>query len=103
MSRRAKIILMIPPMNLPIMYLILNQCIVWRRLQIPLGASYPLILCFPVGCTVHHTSFSLLQGPSIPIWCQISPNQIKLSRVWFIATMFPFFCWDLPAVRSSMT
>ena len=66
--QRFHFILMIPPLYVPIVYLILNQSMGLCHLQIRLRAPQPLTVCFSVRWTFCHSSFCCIPGSSDPIW-----------------------------------
>ena len=90
-SAEMSLHLLIPPLNPPIIYLILNRCMVWYRFSRRLHAVWPLTKCFTARRTVLHSSFCLISGSSILIQCQFSPNQVRSSRFRPIEATFLFF------------
>ena len=87
---------LIPPLNPSIIYLILNQGMVWYRFSIRLHAFYLLTQCFTARRTVRHSSFCLISGSSILIQCQFSPDQVRSSRFRPIEATFLFFSGTYP-------
>ena len=94
---------LIPPLNPPIIYLILNQCMVWYRFSIRLPCLLAPDLMF--YCTEDCSSllilshFRFIQPDSVPI----QPNSGQIKQISPHRGYISMFFWDLPALRSSLT
>ena len=94
---------LIPPLNPPIIYLILNQCMVWYRFSIRLHAFLALNLMF--YCTEDCSSllilshFRFIHPDSVPI----QPKTGQIKQISPHRGYISIFFWDLPALRSSLT
>ena len=94
---------LILPLNPPIIYLILNQGMVWYRFSIRLHAFLALNLMFycPEDCSslLILSHFRFIHPDSVPI----QPKSGQIKQISPHRGYISIFFWDLPALRSSLT